>query len=57
MDLNDYTNVFNIDDYRVPEREYPVILPELVRQELIECGYDPNSPADIDEYWKDLLEG
>jgi len=57
MDMNDVSNVISINDYRTPENHYPMILPEMVREDLIECGYNPDDPADIDEYWADLLEG
>lgn len=35
---------------------YPIILPDYLRQELIELGYDPDNPSDLEEYNNDLEE-
>jgi len=38
-------------------KQYPIILPESERQELIENGYDPDNADDVQAYWDDIDEG
>lgn len=49
-------DIISIAEFR-KKKQYPIILPENERQELIECGYDPDDPDDIQAYWDDIKEG
>ena len=47
------TNVVSLNAHK-KKKKYPTNLPESERQELIECGYDPDNPEDVKEYWEEI---
>jgi hypothetical protein len=49
------TNVVSLAEFR-QKKCYPCVLPESERKELIECGYNPDDPADVEAYWNDVFE-
>ena len=37
------------------EKSYPTNLDEGEYDEISSCGYNPDDPADLDEYWSDII--